>query len=77
MLTTLKVQDKQLILTAEDESEEELLKIIKALNVKKGLVPLMSTFIELINKGVMKQWNGKWIWNEEWEVVKEHDPAYL
>ena len=66
----------RLVLKAKDDEEADLLEVIHVLNEKGGMVPLVSTFCDLINKGVMKQWNGRWIWDKEWEILEEPDIAY-
>jgi hypothetical protein len=70
-MKVIKGSNKEIEILAEDEYEEALLHFIEVLNETGGFEPLLNLFMELIDKGVLKRYDGSWIWSDDWEVIKD------
>ena len=62
----------KLELIAESDDEESLLAFIKLLNEKGGFVPMLDYLVNLVNVGALVRYDGKWVWNDDWEIVDDN-----
>ena len=72
----VKVSAEEMKIIAEKVDEREYLEFIEELNHIGGFVPLMGAFAELINKDILINFNGEWVWNKKW-VIHEDNPGYV
>ena len=63
-------------LIAENKKEEVVLDFIAMLNKHGGFVPLMDMFVDLINAGVLENYDGALKWNNDWGRTQIDDPMF-